>query len=517
MSDSINTAKKRIILNMTSNVIGVLIVSFIGIWLTPYLIRNLGVEVYGMIPLASSIASYCGLISKSISSSVGRFVVINANVGEINKSNEYFNSAFFGLLLMYFIIVVPVLIFALNVHMFFNIPLGYTHDFTIMFVFVLISSFLIGLTSPFAVSTFITHSFYLENLAKILSRLIQIITIILLFKYFGSSLSFFGFGLLCMSASLLFFYMLFSKKLTPQLKLERRSYHWSTLKEMMGMGGWVVVDQIGTLLYLNTDLIIINILLGPKQVGLYAPLLQLVLLMRIFAPAIGGVFAPVAIEFVAKSEFLKLANYTKKTIKFMGLLLALPIGLLCGFSAPFLDRWLGASFAHLGPLAWLLLCPQVVLLAMNPLYNVNRGLNKVKIPALVTLCGGIVNILLSVMFIMFTNLGLYGVALATIIAFGLRTIVFQPIYTAKNIQQKPFIFIKASMFGVLMFLIVSSSSYILKDFINLISYTNMIILGIIISCCHFLICYLFMLNDDERILVISLFRRNNRMAFDKNI
>ena len=42
-----NEAKRRFLVNVGSNIIAVFVAILVGIWLTPYLMRHLGLEVYG--------------------------------------------------------------------------------------------------------------------------------------------------------------------------------------------------------------------------------------------------------------------------------------------------------------------------------------------------------------------------------------------------------------------------------------------------------------------------------------
>ncbi|HPN13145.1 MAG TPA: polysaccharide biosynthesis protein, partial [Spirochaetota bacterium] len=46
----------------------------VGLWLVPYLIRNLGVAGYGLIPLATQLTSYIGLLSIGINGAISRYL-----------------------------------------------------------------------------------------------------------------------------------------------------------------------------------------------------------------------------------------------------------------------------------------------------------------------------------------------------------------------------------------------------------------------------------------------------------
>lgn len=68
--------KKQIPKNISMNIIFFLINILIGIYLVPYYIEKLGVASYALIPLATSIISYVGLVTDSLSTSVSSVMTI---------------------------------------------------------------------------------------------------------------------------------------------------------------------------------------------------------------------------------------------------------------------------------------------------------------------------------------------------------------------------------------------------------------------------------------------------------
>lgn len=512
MRENHKKAKRFFLVNIFSNILAVLSNSLVGIWMTPFLIKHLGVAVFGMVPLVSSISSYLSIFNLTISGAVGRFVALNLEKKENEKSNIYFNSSVFGLI---FVSIIAA-IFATAVIPFLphliQIPAGFELDFSILVILIVITSFAGAVTSSFQVSTFITHKFYVYNIAKIASRLLQICLLVCLFRFASPSLALVGVAILGMTVFLLVSLIIASRKLTPQLIVNPRFFRWPALREMGGMGTWVAVDQVGTLLYLNSDLIIINLFLGPEDVGRYAPIIQLVMLMRVLAPAIAGVFAPVAIEYIARDEIQKLGNHTQKAIKFMGLLLALPAGLICGLAAPFLRLWLGPSFADQSYLVCILMLPQVAFLAINPLYNINRGLNKVRAPALATIAGGVLNIVLAIALIYGLQMGLLGMALASIISFALRSVVFLPIYTARCLGMQGGEFFKSMPSS----LIAASSIFVfcllLQRYYTIANLSEMIIMSIFVTIIYSIGVYSLLLKSDEKTIIFSLFGMKKKIA-----
>jgi len=501
MYEGTREAKRFLFANVVTNLTAVVITSLVGFWMTPFLIHFLGVKLFGMVSLASALIAYAGLMSLTLSSSVGRFVTLHLNRGEFDRGNIYFNSSLVGLIAIGLLLITVAVIVAPYLHYILNVPVGFEKDFRSLFILMSIASFMSAVTSPFLVSTFVTHRFYLLNSVKIVSRLGLIAIVAGCFVLLQPSLIFVGLGYLGMATILLFSMVILTRRLTPELSIGRRYIRWKALREVSGMGAWIVIDQVGSLLYLNTDLIVINLLLGTEPVGYYAPVLQLVLLLRVYAPALESVFAPVAIDLIAQRDYRSLIRNTCRAVKFMGVAVALPAALICGMSGPLLKHWLGDAFVEMAPLVWLLLAPQTLFLAMLPLYNINRGMNKVRIPALVTLAGGVLNVILSATLVLYSGLGVYGVALATVFSYSCRSVLFLPVYVASYLSAPRLTFLKQLTPGAALFLVTSLSCHAGVSVFSLTAIPEVLIL----ACGSTLLGLLFMifglLDREERVFL----------------
>jgi membrane protein EpsK len=204
---------------------------------------------------------------------------------------------------------------------------------------------------------------------------------------------------------------------------------------MCGTGGWVIVTQIGVMLYLNIDLLVANRLFGPVESGRYAAVLAMPTLLRSLGISVGEIFAPTMYQKYARGNFEELAVYLNSAIKFLGFVLALAIGLLCGFSKPLLQLWLGLAFGSMAPLLCLMVIHLCINLSMYPLYAVPLAANRVRVPGLVTLAVGVLNLALALFLARVAGWGLYGIAAAGAISLTLRHLVFTPLYGAMVLRR----------------------------------------------------------------------------------
>jgi len=125
-----------------------------------------------------------------------------------------------------------------------------------------------------------------------------------------------------------------------------------------------------------------------------------------------------------------------RSVKLFGVALAVPVGLLCGFSRPLLSIWLGPDFVQFDLLLILLVGHLSLNLAIRPLLYVLTAYNKLRFQALLTLAFGFANVALALAFARWTEWGVLGVAAATAIVWTMRNVVLLSAYTAALMEMR---------------------------------------------------------------------------------
>ena len=498
-------AKKRLILNVSTNILQIFMFSVVMLWLTPFLISKLGVALYGMVPLVTSITRYFGLLTLAISATVGRFVVVNYAKGNYPACNRYFNTSLFVLGGASVVLVLVGLVISFFFADIFNVPEGHEFQSGILFLSVVISTVVTAITSSFLVSTLIKHRFDLQNISKIAGKLLQVVFIVSCFYLLKPELGYVGISYLAMALCILAFSMFFTKKLTPEFKLSINDYSKTALTDMLGMGIWTTINQLGALLYLSIDMVVINVFLGATQCGRYAPVLQWLILLQMLGGAISGVLTPIFYELIGKGDIDQLIRQLRKSLRFMAALMLLPISLLCGFSKPLLTCWLGNDFAEFHLLMWILIAPAAVNMIIMPAFAIFRGMNRVKLPAIMTIIGGVLNVILSSILVN-TSLGIYGVAISTMICLLAKNLIFTPIYSGKILDSSKLILYGPITKSVLMFSVFAVVCYSVSCNYDLTSYFRLISVGAIMAVIYLPFAFLFILNRQDRSFLVSLIR-----------
>ncbi|MBN1796600.1 MAG: oligosaccharide flippase family protein [Sedimentisphaerales bacterium] len=498
-------AKKRLVVNVVTNILVVVVNTIINLWMTPYLIRNLGLGIYGMIPLVISFIAYFNVLTVSFANTVSRYIAIYLNKKQIEETNIFFSSAAIGLGFICLIVLIPIIVMACSFSKIFQVTKGFEKGAGWLFFLIMISSLFMVLRVPFRTGTFVKHRFDLYNLNEICGRIIRVVVLVVCFTYLSPKMEYFGLSYLMMCLFAFIFEIFLASRLTPELKIKSKLFSWTAIWEMSKMSFWLSLNQAGALMYLATSYIVINIFLGPYAVGMFAPIALWVTLLGTFAGSFCSVFSPIALEYIAKERLDLLVIQTCRSVKFIGIIMAIPVGILCGLSSPILKWWLGQEFSELSSLVWLLIMPWIVTVSVRPMFGIFSGMDKVKIPALVTIFIGIVNLLLSILLITITDLGIYSVAVSLLFCWTGKNMFFTPIYAAIITGQPKSAYVKEFLPGILVVIITSLLLLMLDQLFYMVSFMRLLTASVSVALLISIISYKLILNSQDKDFLWSLF------------
>lgn len=506
-SSPVDAQPRQFSINVLSNVAVMLLNIGIGLWFTPYLINNLGIALYGLVTLAISVTNYMFIINTALDTSVGRFLTLDIRQQDFHKANQTFNTAFWVTSAVCFVLL-PILggLSYLSPSLF-NVPSGEERATQLLFATVMLAFLFVFFRSIFTTSPFAYNRLDLRNFiiaSNILFRIgfvVAAFSLVLVPKIWHVGLAILGASFCSLVFSIFIWH-----KLTPALYIHLNSFRKSRLRQMFSMSGWLMINQIGTLLFLNIDLIVINLALGVEVQGGYASVLQIAILLRTFAAVISTAITPLAISQYAQEKYDSLVKMTHLAIKWMGLLLALPIGGIVGFSSVFLALWLGSDFKYLSPLLVLMSIHLCINLAVLPLFSVQIAMNKVRLPGMTTLALGLINLFLAIWWVQFDYHGL-GVALAGAVVLTAKNAFFTPIYGA-YIQNIPWhSFLLDMIPGVLGTVCVALVSWVISVGFMIDSYAALFGSGLGVSIVYLAVIFLLASDAKERKLILSHFGR----------
>jgi len=266
-------ARSRFVVNVSSNVCYAVLNTALMVWYVPFLVHHLGVAAYGMIPLANSLVMYAAIISHSLVVSINRFLSIDVNQGNEAGANRTFNTALALSLAACSILLLPAAIVTYFFPMLFNVPAGLELSTQLLFAGVAITMLTAILSGNFGVSSMITHRFDLYNIVRSLTSLSRVGAVALCFLFWPASLWCVAVGFIVSACIGLIGDVLVWRWLTPQLHIDLGDIDRHQFRALMGLSGWSSVNQAGTMLLMQVDLLVVNAMFGPEMTGRYGTVL----------------------------------------------------------------------------------------------------------------------------------------------------------------------------------------------------------------------------------------------------
>ncbi|MCG8532014.1 MAG: oligosaccharide flippase family protein, partial [Desulfovibrionales bacterium] len=412
--------KNRIALNSFFNVSAHFVRMAISIFMTPYLLSHLGQEVYGILPIVNSLVAFLVLASGGIQSAVSRYATLNISKDLGAVANAYINTAFWVLVGIFSLVLIPFVVGVTFLPHILTLPVG--HEVQAQWVFLILGlNILVSVAfSPFAVGIYARQRFEFSNLISIGGQLLFVGFVLVCFHFFGASIILVALGIFINTLVSSLASMAVSLRLVPTLEFSISHFDRSLLKDIISYGFWTLIIQASVLIFLNTDYLIINQCIGPTAVTHYSLASRFNEMSRAVITAAVTVVTPACTQLEARGDFETLRGIFIRGVRLVVLMVIPPAVLLSVFSLPLLTVWVGGVYGTVAPLFWIILLPQVFILAAMPCNSILVGLGRVKWVGIANGVGALANILLSLTFVLVYDWGAWGVALATSLVLAVK-------------------------------------------------------------------------------------------------
>lgn len=378
--------------NLLFNVINFLVNLFIGVVYTPYLVTNLGVIAYGIIPLALIISQYISIFSSSLTSTLTRYYSVAYQKDDFIKAAQYLTSSFAIIVALIVIVVAITIGFVFNLEILLNIPNELIKTSKYLFLYTLIS-FSISLVSSYLNITLYARNRldYMNtiNLSRSVSR---VLSVIVFFEFVNVSLVYVGLASLISEIVVLllsFFYFLRTND--SRVKIHSQYFNKKSLVPILIMTIWVIIHQIGDMGIYKIDIIFLNKYWSTKESGILGAFSDLGSYIMVLTGLVTSLFGPIILIAFSKNEHERIKKIVIDNSFIICLAAVLMAGLLIGFSEPFISLWLGKDFSPYYQWFNYKLVTIPFYASAGVFAFVYRSWNQVKLPALATLAIGVVN------------------------------------------------------------------------------------------------------------------------------
>lgn len=407
-SNSLNTY-----INIITSV-GVMAVNlFISFWLSPYIIRTIGVEANGFVSLANNFVTYANLVVTALNAMAARFITIAYIQQDYKKANMYYNSVFWGNLIIVAVLLLPATYLVVKLENFIDVPADILLDVKILFSLVFLSFFVRTGFPNWDCGTAITNRMDLSYIPNMATSLLRCMMLVCMFTIWEPHVWYVSFTSMVIGFVTLVIAGYYTHKLTPELKVDLRKpiCSWSAVKELVGSGIWSSIASSGNMLLSGLDLLICNTFIGATSMGILSLSKTLPNLLIQFSDSIRGAFgAELTIAF-ATGDRESLHRSLTRAMKITSVVVTIPAAGIVVMSDAFYALWVPTQDAKmLQTLTTLAILSYLINSGVVILFNVFSTVNKVKYNSMAMIASGLGSIIVTLLLIYFSDWDLYAVA-----------------------------------------------------------------------------------------------------------
>ncbi len=409
--------------------------ALITLILTPVITRRVGTDAYGFVSLAKNVVAYAVIITSVLNSFAARYIVIAYHNQDRHEANVYFSSTVIGDFALGTGLLMIGITGVLFLEKLLNIEPALVGDVKLLFLLIFLNFWFTTVSGTFSVAGHIKNKLDAVGAFKLLSYVCEAATLILCYWLLPPRVHYVGLGMIVTSLVVTAGNIRICRRYTPDLRVRRRDFSWQAIKRLVVDGVWTSLNSLGDNLNHGLDLLVCNLMLTPLLMGQLA-------LSKTFYSIFGGMFLlistsfePLYLKSYADGNRDELLDELKLAMKLSGLLSNL---FFAGFVA------LGMSFYRLWiPHEDIALIYSLTVInnmttipggPMQPLYYIYVLTLKKKIPTIVTICGGLLNVAAMYVLIRFTGLGVYAVVWTTAVVMAIINFGTNPLYMAHALK-----------------------------------------------------------------------------------
>lgn len=504
---------RQIARNLVFNTIAFILNLAISFCFTPYLIKTLGKEAYSFFPLINNMIGYSVIITSAVGSMAGRFITMRIYKNDIEDANRYLNAMWVSNLVLsvFFTLLSIVLIVFLDSIL--TIPTYLLSDVRWLFGLGIFSMILGLLTGYLTIPTYVRNRVDLSSVSNAVVSIVRLLALLILFYIFTPTIVFMSLSALLAAIVGVVINSQFKKKLLPELIIAPKLYYdFSYVRSLIGSGIWNSVNQLSNALLYQLDLFITNIFISASVTGDYAIAKTAPALVLQLLAVLSSTFVSHFNVLYAKGEINQVISEARKSMVIVGMLIGLPIGFLAVYSDVFYDLWVpGQDSRFLYLLTLFSILPMVLGGSINPIFGLFTTTNKLKLPSLVVLFSGILQIVVIVILLKTTSLGIWAIVLTSLIQSVIRNSLFTPVYGAYVLGKKWNTFYPTLFRGIAGVCVVIGVGIGYRKIFAVESWCSFFIAGVFVCGLAFWVNTYVMLKNEERNQILEKFLMRSKV------
>lgn len=498
----------RTFINVVSSMLVLLTNIVISFTLSPYIVRNIGVEANGFVTMASNFVTYANLIVTALNSMAARFITVEYIRKDYKKANLYYNSVFWGNLIIVAALLLPAAYLIARLQNFVNIPSNIVLDVKILFGFVFFNFFITTGMPNWDCGVYVTNRLDRQYIPTMCTALFRSAILFLMFMLFVPHVWYVGFASTIIVLINLAVNGYNTAKLTPELKIVfedgKLLCSKSAICDLVGAGLWNSISNVGNMLLSGLDLIIANISLGATAMGVLSLSKILPNYMQQLSASIRNAFAPEMVIDYAKGDYGALLHDINRAMKLTSVIMTIPIAGIIVLGDRFFALWVPSQDAQLlQKLSILAILGYMFTSGTQILYNVFSAVNKVKQNSIAMVLSGIASTAITLFFVKYTSYGIYAVAGVSTFVNLVRNMSFTLPATAKYLGFKWYQFFPQVGMTVFSSILLITLGFFVKPYLPNDSWIELLLSAFVIGCVGLVINIIIILNKEEREILLK--------------
>lgn len=431
--------EKRDIINLIAKTMGFVINVVITFFLTSFIVKNVGAEAYGFVGLANDFISYIQILTIALNSMASRFITIEFEKNNLLNVRQYYSSLLVMNIFVSMVIAVIGVIFVFNIGSIINIGSVQIFDVQILWLFLLANFLMTLMGTVFQVATFCKRRLELEAIRTVAASVLKAIILIVCYVFFKIYIWYIGMATLLSGMYSLIYNVKYTRQLMPDAEISIKYFDIRKIITLVKSGFWNSLTQLGAVLLNGLDLIVTNLFVGSAAMGTMS-------ISKTFPKYILNMFATMASAFtpnfvisVAKKNNKELCLQLASSIRILSLISSIPMVVLFVCGKQLFGLWVPSEDTMVLYNITVISCASyVILLPLEPVWNVFTALNKLKVTSIYLLIESIASIGIELLLLGFMNNDhekLYIIAGVSSLFIIFRSLVFLPIYTGKCIHE----------------------------------------------------------------------------------
>ena len=344
----------------------------ISIVLTPIILGGIGAQLYGVLTVAGSLYDYLTLFRGGLGTAMRRHVTIAFHRGDTEGASEFYQAGFWWGAILRMPILLMAMALAGPLCDFVRVPPELRNEAVLGMRLVLCAAWIGDFSAMFEVPVFASGATAIISYLRSGIGLIRLIVMFAAFSLLVPSLQLYGnllIGLTLVSTASMGIFAQRAKTVGSAIPKPRIGSP-AVRRELFSYGGLALIGQLGELLWVATDTMLIGRLFGPAEITLFSFGARWMPLLRQSWTSILASIQPLFTKLEAENTTDRSRRATEQTVALSAGVSVPACFVPCVVGKAFLAQWVGAEYVSAYPIILITLIPLSLELTLYPIWVV---------------------------------------------------------------------------------------------------------------------------------------------------